>query len=117
MALRVHPHGGFHLHVRKHGLAEQFRYPAADVRIGAVAGEDGREDLADSRNRWMGRIAQLILAVGSIAATWPPGRASRTISATTCAGSGTLTSRVRVCTRSNEPGGSHARAGTLPPRA
>ena len=42
-------------------------------------------------------------------ATQPSGRAGRTILATSSAGSGTLTSRVRACTRSNEPEASPVR--------
>src|SRR5271165_1327182 len=43
---------------------------------------------------------------GSTATTQPPGLASRVISVTTSAGSGMLTSSVRVCTRSNVDEGS-----------
>ena len=43
---------------------------------------------------------------GSTDTTQPPGRVKQAMSAATTAGSGTVTSRVRACTTSNEPDGS-----------
>jgi hypothetical protein len=73
---RLHPHVG------QPRIAEQFRHPAADRRVGAVAAEDHREDRADPVEG-MRRIAQRVLGVRLGDRNHAPGLASRTISATT----------------------------------
>src|SRR5690606_25462491 len=71
--------GGVDLHVGEPGVAEQLRHPPADLRVGAVAGEDHREDLADPVDGRVGRVDQVVLAVGFEGRDLPagPGEAHR----------------------------------------
>jgi hypothetical protein len=77
-------------------LAVQLGHPAPDVRVGAVAGEGDGEDLAEAVEGRMGRVADGGFDVGLEAGYAAPGLANRTISASTSAGSGRVTSSVRA---------------------
>jgi hypothetical protein len=60
---RIHPCSDFHGYVLEPRLAIELSQPAAEVRVGAVAGERDREDLAQSIERGMWRLADRGLGV------------------------------------------------------
>ncbi len=60
----VHLHPGFYPDIVKSRLAEELRYPPADPRVGAVAAEGHREDVAEPVEGRVARVAQAMLGVG-----------------------------------------------------
>ena len=64
VARRIHLHPGFYLDIVQSRLAEELRYPPADPRVGAVAAEGHREDVAEPVEGRVAWVAPDMLGVG-----------------------------------------------------